>query len=214
MKMGESTYFLPRSIARDAEALFQAAGALDGQVIPRHLVPLEPGEDFPLGEKRWVRPFPTFHRVPSQGYTIWERRHRLRSEFQGKPPSDLAELRRRGVVLDEPYDAAILSFTGDTRIEVLEQVPELRHTDTLIIETTFLDTRITPAEAHEMGHIHLDDLIARAELLTAKSIVLHHFSARYAEGEAERIVRTRLPDGLQSRVRVFPAPKHAESAPP
>jgi ribonuclease Z len=205
MKMGESTYLLPRSIARDAEALFHAAGALDGQVIPRRLVPLEPGEDFPLDEKRWVRPFSTFHRVPSQGYTIWERRHRLRSELRGRPPAELAELRRRGVALDEPYDAALLSFTGDTRIEVLEQVPELRSTETLVIECSFLHTR-TPAEAHEMGHIHLDDLLARADLLTARSIVLHHFSARYAAGEPERVVRSRLPEALQSRVRVFPAP--------
>jgi ribonuclease Z len=191
MKMGESTYFLPRSIARDAEALFNAAGALDGQVIPRRLVPLEPGEDFPLGEKRWVRPFPTFHRVPSQGYTIWERRHRLRSEFRGKPPADLAELRRRGVVLDEPYDAAVLSFTGDTRIEVLEQNPELQRTETLVMECTFLDERVAVPEARAMGHVHLDELVERAELLPGGKVVLSHFSARYEDDEIQRLIAER-----------------------
>jgi ribonuclease Z len=203
MKMGESTYFLPRSIAHHAEDLFRAAGALDGQSIPRRLVPLEPGEDVPLGGQWRLRPFPTWHRVPSQGYTIWERRHRLRREFQGRSQTELADLRRRGIVLDEPYEAAILSFTGDTRVEVLERVPELREAGTLVIEASFLDARVTPFEAREMGHIHLDDLLARAELLTAKSVVLHHFSARYASGEPESIVRQRLPDELQSKVRVF-----------
>ena len=202
-KMSEGTYYVPRSIAREVEAHFNDAGALDGQISPRRLVPLEPGEDAPIDGRRWVRPFLTYHRVPSQGYTIWERRHRLRDEFREKSPTELGDLRRRGVVIDEPYDAALLSFTGDTRVEVLERVPELQHSETLVIEVTFLDERVTQAEARRMGHIHLDELLARTELLAAKSVVFHHFSGRYANGEVAEIVQKRLPDDLSERVRVF-----------
>jgi ribonuclease Z len=211
-KMGESTYFVPPAIAGDAEALFNAAGALDGQAIPRRIVPLEPGQDFALDGKRWVRPFATFHRVPSQGYTVWERRHRLRAEFKGKPPRELAELRRRGVGIEDGYDVPLLSFTGDTRVEVLERVPELLETELLVVEATFLDDRVAPAEAREMGHIHLDELVARAELLTARRVVLHHFSARYSRESALRIASERLPDSLRERVHVFAPGQERDAA--
>jgi ribonuclease Z len=203
-KMGESTYFVPRVIAKDVEALFNAAGALDGWTIPRCIVPLEPGEDFALDSRRTLRPFQTFHRVPSQGYTVWERRHKLKSEFHGRPPEELAHLKRQGVEIQEHQDVPLLSFTGDTRVEVLEKVPELQLTETLVMETTFLDERVTPAESAEWGHIHLDDLLARTDLLTAPRVVLHHFSLRHSRGEAEQILRRRLPEDLSSRLEVFP----------
>jgi ribonuclease Z len=202
-KMGEGTYFVPRPIAADVEALLNAAGRLDGQVIPRRLVPLEPGEEFALDGKRRLRPFPTFHRVPSQGYTIWERRHRLRPEFRGKPPAELGDLRRRGANIEEEHEVPLLSFTGDTRVEVLEHVPELQHAETLVIEATFLDGRVTPAESREMGHIHLDELTDRVALLTAKRVVLHHFSARYSATDVARLVKERLPEEIAARVEVF-----------
>ena len=202
-KMGEGTYFVPRVIAAEVDQLLNAAGALDGQVIPRRLVPLEPGEEFALDATRRLRPFETFHRVPSQGYTIWERRHRLRAEFRGKAPAELVELRRRGVSIEEEYETPLLSFTGDTRVEVLEQVPELQRTEMLVIESTFLDGRVTVAESREMGHIHLDELIDRAALLTAKRVVLHHFSARYSGAEIARLVQERVPAEIAGRVQVF-----------
>jgi ribonuclease Z len=203
MHRGESVYVVPRAILREVEALFNAAGALDGQTIPRRVVPLEPGEVFSLGKNRWVRAFETFHRVPSQGYTVWERRHHLREEFHGKPGSELGDLRRKGVRIEGTEDVALLSFTGDTRVEVLERTPELQQTETLIIESSFLDERVSVEAAREMGHIHLDELLERASLLPKKDVVLSHFSGRYSEDDICRIVEQRLPDKLRPSVRVL-----------
>ena len=123
MKMGESVYVVPASIAADVERMFAAAEALDGGRIPRRVVPLGHGEELELGKKRRVRAFETFHRVPSQGYTIWERRHRLRAEFRELDGPRLGELRRSGQELDAPYEVPVLCFSGDTRVEVLERTP-------------------------------------------------------------------------------------------
>jgi hypothetical protein len=54
-----------------------------------------------------------------------------------------------------------------------------------------------------MGHIHLDEVLAREELLPDRDLVLHHFSARYAPNEVERICAQRIPERLMSRVRVL-----------
>jgi ribonuclease Z len=203
MNMGESVYLVPPSIAADVERLFDAAGTLDGHAIPRRIVPLAAGEEFPLGKKRWVRPFETFHRVPSQGYTIWERRHRLREEFQGLDGARLGQLRRDGHALDEPQEIPLLSFTGDTRVEVLERTPELQRTETLVLETTFLDERVSVEDARSMGHIHLDEVIARGELLPDRDVVLHHFSARYTGESVTEICVRRLPEDLRPRMRIL-----------
>lgn len=202
LKMREGTYIVPKPVHALVEALFNAAGALDGQVIPRRVVPLEPGEEFALDALRSVRPFETFHRVPSQGYTIWERRHRRRAALQGLSGAELVELRRRGTTIDEPFDAPLLSFTGDTRSDVLERVPELQQTQTLVIEATFLDGRVSVEDARHMGHIHLDELCAQSSLLTTKDLVLTHFSARYTSSEIATLIR-RLPEELWATVRTL-----------
>lgn len=204
MHMEEGVYVVPREVAPLVEKLFNAAGDLDGQVIPRRIVPLAPGEELSLKKNRFIRPFETFHRVTSQGYTVWERRHRLRDEFRHLQGPQIGELRKRGVDIEEAYEVPVLSFTGDTRIEVLERTPELQRTETLVMEATFLDDRVTVAEAREMGHIHLDEVLARRELLPKSAVVLSHFSARYDDPEVARIIGERLPGELRATVRTLP----------
>ena len=205
MNRGESVYVVPASIAADVERMFAAAEALDGGRIPRRVVPLARGEELDLGKRRRVRAFETFHRVPSQGYTVWERRRRLRPEFRDLPGARLGELRRAGQEIDEAHDVPVLCFSGDTRVEVLERNPELQQAETLVLEATFLDDRVSVEDAREMGHIHLDELIARPELLAAKDIVLHHFSARYTAADVSQICQRRIPDAVKARVRILGA---------
>jgi ribonuclease Z len=202
--MSEGVYVVPRAIAADVEALFNAAGALDGQVIPRRVVPLAPGEEHVLGRGRVIRPFQTFHRVPSQGYTVWETRTRLRPEHRDVPGPRLGELRRQGVAIDDVHEVPRLSFTGDTRVEVLERTPELQRTECLVIEASFLNDWVPKAEAREMGHIHLDELVERADLLPKTDVVFSHFSARYGADDVREILERRVPDALQGVVRSLP----------
>lgn len=202
MKMPEAVYVVPKRIAPDIERLFEAAGALDGHAIPRRIIALDPGEELALSRTRRVRAFATFHRVPSQGYTVLEERHRLRAEFRGKPGNELARARASGVEVDETYRATLLAFSGDTRIDVLEAEPSLSEAETLILETSFLDARVSVAEARAMGHVHLDEVVARKALLPNPDLVFCHFSARYAAREIRELV-SRLPDELRERVRAF-----------
>jgi len=203
MGMSEGVYLVPSSIGPDVEQLFNAAGTLDGGAVPRRIVPLAVGEDFPLGKNRFVRPFQTVHRVPSQGYTVWERRRRLREEFRHLDGPELGRRRRAGEAIDDTHVVPLLSFTGDTRVEALERVPELQRTETLIIEASFLDDRVSVADARAMGHIHLDELAARQALLPPHDIVLHHFSARYTPEEIAPLCAQHLAEDVAARARLL-----------
>jgi ribonuclease Z len=110
------------------------------------------------------------------------------------------------VVIEESQRVPVLSFTGDTRVEVLERTPELAQTECLVIEASFLDELVPTAQAREMGHVHLDELIARAELLPRRDVVFSHFSARYSADDVRGILERKLPDSLRESVRVLPGP--------
>lgn len=57
---------------------------LDGSDLPFSAVPILPGGEHPLPGGRFVvRPFPTVHPVPSQGYCVFSRRSKLKPEFAG-----------------------------------------------------------------------------------------------------------------------------------
>lgn len=202
--MSEGQYVVPAAVAEQVEQLFNAAGVLDGKAIPRRVIPLEPGQETSVGKGRILTAFQTYHRVPSQGYTVWETRTRLLPEFRDLPGDKLGELRRQGVAISEQYRVAVLSFTGDTKVEVLERTPELQRTECLVMETSFLDERVPVPQAREMGHIHLDEVIARRELLPKTDVVFIHFSSRYSAEEIGRLLKQKLPGDVAETVRLLP----------
>ncbi len=204
LKMEAGIYVVPKPIGDAVERLFNAAGAIDGNPIPRRIVPLEPGAEFPLSGTRVVRPFETLHRVPSQGYVVWERRHRLRPEFRGREGGALSELRKQGVELEESYETPLLAFSGDTRVDVLEREPALYRADTLVLEASFLDQRVSVEEARRMGHVHLDEIVQRRGSFQNRELVLSHFSARYTKAEIGDYTAA-LRDGLHPQLRAFGA---------
>jgi ribonuclease Z len=104
----------------------------------------------------------------------------LRAEFRGVPGERLGD-RRQGVSVDHVEEVALLSFTGDTQSAVLERTPELQRSETLIIESPFLDALVDVEGARSTGHIHLDELLERAELLPRTDVVFSHLSARYRD---------------------------------
>ena len=201
--MEEGRYVVPRALLRDVEELFNAAGRLDGNPIAHTLIPLDPGETLELGKHRFLRPFPTLHRVVSQGYLVMERRHHLKPAFAGLAGEELGRLRKLGADLSEVEEAVLLAFTGDTRVEVLEQVPALGLAETLVMEASFLDGKVSVEQARTMGHVHLDELLERQHLLPQTDVMLCHFSARYRPEDVRSILQERLPPALAGRVRAL-----------
>ena len=80
--------------------------------------------------------------------------------------------------------------------------PHLLHpvqrTQTLLMETTFLDELVDVPSTREMGHTHLSEVLDRAELLPRSAVVLSHFSARYRAADVHRILADRVPEALRS----------------
>lgn len=194
------TWYVPRENAADLEALLDVWRRLDKSTLPVNLVPCGPGDVLELGANWVARPFRSPHRVACQGYALCRRVTRLRADLEGASQAEVRERRLGGEPVSESVERVEVAFTGDTLPEVIEREPLVRTARLLIVECTFLDGRVSVEKARGSGHIHLDELIARADQLQNEAILLTHFSARYGDAEVTRILDARLPASLKARV--------------
>ncbi len=193
-------YVVPRENVAAFRDLFEVWRRLDRSRLEHELVPLGPGEALPLGPGLELRPFRSVHRVPTQGYGVWSARRRLRPEYRGLSGPEIRDLRRAGVEVTHEVWACDLAFTGDTRIEVVEREEAVRTARVLIMEVTFVDDRVSVQDCRAKGHIHLDEVVERAELFQNEAILLTHFSARYTAQEIRAALEEKLPPTLEGRV--------------
>ena len=199
--MSPPTYVVPPAIVPGLEALFAAWAVLDNGRLDHELVPLPPGERLDLPRGLSVESFLSPHRAPTQGYALIERRRKLRAELVGLTSEQIQGRKRAGEVIHDEEDSVEVAFTGDAQIEVLDSSPLVRRARRLIIESTFLDDAVPPAEARRKGHIHLSQLAERASDLTNEAILLTHFSARYRAREIREALDRELPSELRARVQ-------------
>ena len=171
--------------------------------IPATIKGLRPGDSMSLGKRWTVRPLPSFHPVPSQGYALMERRKRLKPELQDLGRDAIRQAALNGEDINEVHEHPKLVFSGDTTIEFIERNAVAQQADILIMEVTFIDDRVSVESARKNGHIHLNEVIERADLFQNKAILFTHLSARYREHEAKQVLATRLPRGLKERVTLL-----------
>lgn len=198
--MSPPVYVVPRVDAEAFRDLFAAWRRLDRSELPHRVVELAAGEEYAVGRDLVACPFPSPHRAPCQGYVIHRERRKLLPRYAGLAGAELARLRREGTAIDAPLRTAELAFTGDTTIEVLDRVPELLRVRRLILEVTFLDERVDVASARARGHVHLDEVVERADRFENEALLFTHFSARYRCAEVVALLDARLPPGLRARV--------------
>ncbi len=167
-------------------------------------ISLKPGETHWINKDTFTRPFATKHGVPSQGYTIYQRRHKLKAAFQNHKHK-IKSLRHAGVEVSRAIDVPLVSYTGDTLIEGVFCHPDVMACELLIMECTVLDNALSVEETRHRGHIHLDELLKHANRFShIPHILLCHFSARYRPKEIREIVTRRLKDTpLEKNVTIF-----------
>jgi ribonuclease Z len=162
-----------------------------------------PGDEQGLRPDLHVRAFRTHHTGPSLGYQFFSRVQKLRPEYLSLSGREIAERRKRGDDLFALEERLELAYATDTLIRVLDTVPSLLSTRVLILECSFLDERKPLSTAHAGGHIHLDELLERADAFRNEAIVLMHFSQMYSPVEVHRILERRCPRALWERIVVF-----------
>lgn len=194
---------MPAEIVDDLRAGLLALSKLQRWPLEIEAIGMNPGDELALRPDLIVRAVRTFHPVPSLAYIVVRKVAKLKPELLGLPGPEIAARRRAGEDVNTYEDRLELAYATDTLVTALDHAPDLLKARVLIVESTFLDERKSLEAARAGCHIHLDEIIERADRFQNEHIVLMHFSQLYRPDEVASILDARLPAELRKRVIPF-----------
>lgn len=203
MKMEPPNIYLPASTVDHVDRMLKSWQKLDRGRMLCNLIGVEPGQEIELSREHVVTMFPTRHTVPSVGYLIWERRKKLKAEFNGLTGEQIRDLRLGGTEVSEETRLPIVCYTGDTSHEGLDADPAIYQAKILITEMTFFRPEHRKEKIHKFGHMHLDDILDRADKFQNELIILGHLTTRDHENQLFKAMERRLPAALKGRVELW-----------
>jgi ribonuclease Z len=203
MKMEPPTIYLPEAAVDTVHKILKLFTKLDRGRMPCELVATKPGDEIELSREHVMTVSGTKHTVPSLGFIVWQRRRKLKPEFQGLAGNQIRDLRLGGTEVTEETRLPVVAYLGDSAPEGLDACPAMFDAQILITELTFVAKSHRKDKIHKFGHIHLDDIVERRERFRNEVIVASHFSTRYEPERIETIVKRTLPDMLDGRLHLW-----------
>jgi ribonuclease Z len=203
MRMEPPVIYLPAYAVEDVRRLLLVLQRLDRGRMVCDLRGIEPGAEFELSREHVVTTFATSHTIPSLGFIVWDRRHKLKEEYHGLPGDQIRDLRQSGTVVTREVRTPLLAYTGDTSPAGLDSCPAAFQAKILISELSFIRPNHRREKIHKFGHMHLDDYLERADRFENELIIWGHLSTRYHPQEVRRLVESKLPPSLRDRVRLW-----------
>ena len=195
--------YAPAPIVEALTTVVRCYESIQGHAYSWNITPVSPGDEFALDSRRFVRAFASPHVIHTVGYTVFERVHKLRDEFKHLPGAEIGRRKHAGDDIFDTIERNLVSFPGDTTIDVLEHHPDILTSRLLLLEATYLDDRRTPQQCLDHGHIHFDQILERASSFKNDHLVLTHFSQSYKPQEVAAIVKERARDLFEPTVQVF-----------
>jgi ribonuclease Z len=203
MRMDPPTLYVPVEAVEDVRRLLLIMQRLDRGRMICSLNGLRPGDEIELSREIVVTAFATVHTIPSLGYVVWDRRFKLKEEYQGLSGEQIRDLRLGGTPVTREVRTPLLAYTGDTSPAGLDGYPPVYQAKILITEVSFIRPSHRREKIHKFGHMHLDDVVERADRFQNELIIFSHFSTRYHPHEIRRFIDGKLPAHLQQRVKLW-----------
>jgi len=203
MKMEPPTLYVPDHALDLVDHLLKICQRLDRGRQPCQLFGVRPGDEFELSRELVLQAVATRHTVPSLGYIVWERRKKLKAEYQNLTGEQIRDIRLSGVEVTEERRFPLLAYTGDTSPEGLDDNPAMYEARILITEMSFVAPGHRKEKIHKHGHMHLDDFVERRERFQNELVIAGHFSTRYRDKQIVHYVKKSLPDMLGGRLHLW-----------
>jgi ribonuclease Z len=203
MKMEPPTIYLPAHAVELVERILKLFTRLDRGRMPCQLVPVQPGDEIELSRELVVTVSATTHTIPSLGYVVWQRKRKLKPEYQSLSGEQIRDLRLSGTEVAAEVRTPRLAFLGDSSPQGLDDCPAMYEAEVLITELTFVAPSHRKERIHKFGHMHLDDLLERRDRFRNELIVAAHFSTRYHNKQIRQYVERATPDMFDGRLHLW-----------
>src|SRR5207302_2145034 len=128
------TLYVPAEAVEDVRRLLLVMQRLDRGRMICQLNGVAPGDEIELSRENVVTTFPTTHTIPSLGYVVWDRRHKLKEEYIGLAGDQIRDLRLSGVPVTREVRVPLVAYTGDTSPAGLDNYPPVFEAKILITE--------------------------------------------------------------------------------
>lgn len=205
-KQSSTRILVPESLVNPLQEVLRIWSGVEDHAYAFEIEAARPGAWYPIDPLYRAKPFPTVHRVPSQGYLVYLRKKELRPDFRD---FDREEILRRKAQGEDPNiysDVPVIAFTGDTQIEFVDADRDVARAKILFVEVTFWDEKKDVSVAREFGHIHFEEFLNVLPRLKNEKIVIIHTSARYSTAQLKEMLDRRLKSSDRERVELFPRP--------
>ncbi|MCK4998579.1 MAG: MBL fold metallo-hydrolase [Anaerohalosphaera sp.] len=190
------------SLMAPIETIIKAWGRLDGNDIPANLIPVQDGDEYQIKPNLFVRAFGVRHGRGALGYSVIEKRKKLKEEYLGLSGPEIVKLKQQGVEIEYGVEIPLVSFLGDTGYMDFSKIDHVRTSKILIAECTFLlDEHRDRATAGK--HMHIDEFAELADRMDNEHIIITHLSQRMGVGEAKAILRKRLSRTSHNKIKVL-----------
>ncbi len=203
MKMEPPTIYLPEENVESADRLLKIWQKLDRGRMNCQLIGVKAGQEIELSRDHLVTVFATSHTVPSVGYLVWQRRKKLKPKYLTLSGNEIRDLRLSGEEVAHEVRTPLVCYTGDTSPPGIDNYPPIFDAKILITEITFFRPEHRKEKIYKFGHMHLDDIIERAEKFHNELIIAMHFSTRYATNQIEKAVMKKIPAQLKDRIKLW-----------
>ncbi len=198
-EMAPGTVLLPARLLPEMQALLACWARIDGTHPPASFVPMVHGDEYELRRNLFAFAFSTNHTAGSLGFTLIERRQKLKPEYSDLPGAEIARRRQAGESVTYTMNMPLVTYLGDTMGGDFEQLACVRQSRVLIAECTFFD-----ADHHDRAragrHYHFDELADVLTRMENEHIILTHLSRRTDLKLARHLVREKLPAEVAAKI--------------
>jgi len=185
------TILAPENLLGPMQQIIDGWGMLDGNKVPANLVGVKPGDEYQIKPNLFARVFPTKHSKGSVGYSVIEKRKKIKPEYAKLKGPQIVELKRQGIEIDYPLEIPIVTYLGDTQYVDFSQLEYISQSKILIAECTFYEVEhVRRAEAGK--HMHIDEFAGLLEKLENEYIIITHTTQRTAMREVRKILKGSL----------------------
>ncbi|HEY2839397.1 MAG TPA: MBL fold metallo-hydrolase, partial [Pirellulales bacterium] len=203
MKMTPPVIYMPAETIEPIQEILHQFTRLDRGRMPCDLRPIAAGDEIELSRELIVSAVNTKHTVPSLGFIAWDRRRKLKPEYQDLSGDAIRDLRMAGTEVSAELRRPIIAYLGDSAPPGLDANPVMYEAKVLICEMTFVAPDHRKDKIHKFGHMHLDDLVERRDRFKNELVIAGHLSTRYHSKTVKALVAKALPDMLGGRLQLW-----------
>jgi ribonuclease Z len=203
------TIVAPINLLPPIKQIIDAWSKLDGNKIPAKLVGIKPGDEHQIKPNLIARAFPTKHSKGSVGFTVIEKRKKLKAEYKSLTGPQIVELKKQGIEIDYPLEFPIVTYLGDTQYVDFSQLDYIVESKILIAECTFYEGEHT-TRAKAGKHMHVDELATLLKNLNNEHIIITHTTQRTPMSEVRKILKKALPKSKYDRIILLMAKWHKQ----